>query len=263
MHSISKDASSFEGLVADTTKELATAILDYTSYLLDLFNTTDDFAFAHLRELDSIGTERIQVLVEACSEPSCAQKVQKLQSQLRDIQTMVQSNSYQIIPSFDVKTQGSYIKLLIADIRHICKECLKLVESFPNLSSHSIDDFKKETPKLGMAPLSASHYRGLEPDQIDQKATWFRHHFVGKPYLTLIGSFDQEKTAPTEHTEGGLAKKKRQSLTRSRNSKTLMSAFLNSSHDLSGLSTSNQTVEQSYSHLSSAWIAISYYCTKQ
>ncbi|OBZ80314.1 hypothetical protein A0J61_11637, partial [Choanephora cucurbitarum] len=74
---------------------------------------------------------------------------------------------------------------------------------------------------------------------------WFRHHFVGKPYLTLIGSFDQERSTSTEHIEGGLTKKKRQSLTRSRNSKTLMSAFLNSSHDLSSLSTSNQTAEQS------------------
>lgn len=34
---------------------------------------------------------------------------------------------------------------------------------------------------------SKTDYNTIWPDQIDEKAYWFRNHFVGKPYITLIG----------------------------------------------------------------------------
>lgn len=37
-------------------------------------------------------------------------------------------------------------------------------------------------------------YNSIWPDQIDEKACWFRNYFVGKQYITLIGPImDNEK----------------------------------------------------------------------
>lgn len=32
-----------------------------------------------------------------------------------------------------------------------------------------------------------AHYNSIWPDQIDEKASWFRKYFVGKQYVTFIG----------------------------------------------------------------------------
>ncbi|KAI8881369.1 hypothetical protein K501DRAFT_189170, partial [Backusella circina FSU 941] len=68
----------------------------------------------------------------------------------------------------------------IENLQIICQSCLTMNSDSPFLCTTS-DLFRKESPKIVL----------LEPDyeisdQIDPHANWFRHHFVGKPYITLI-----------------------------------------------------------------------------
>ncbi|KAI8087007.1 uncharacterized protein B0P05DRAFT_533312 [Gilbertella persicaria] len=44
-------------------------------------------------------------------------------------------------------------------------------------------DFLREKPTLS----TMTDYHSIWPDQIDKTSYWFRHYFVGKPYITLIG----------------------------------------------------------------------------
>jgi hypothetical protein len=56
------------------------------------------------------------------------------------------------------------------------------------------DGFFRERERILSSNNYKVDYNSIWPDQIDEKACWFRNHFVGKPYITLIGPImDDEK----------------------------------------------------------------------
>lgn len=78
------------------------------------------------------------------------------------------------------------------EIQTICEKCLTLHKNVSCLSFNVSDGFKKESPKIDSMNYTAKYYQELQSDQIDANASWFRHHFVGKPYHTFIGSLKQD-----------------------------------------------------------------------
>lgn len=65
---------------------------------------------------------------------------------------------------------------------------------------------------------------------MDENATWFRHHFVGKPYHTFIGSLQPLLgKLPLIDIQPPLVEKKRKPVPKRRNSKSLLTSFLSSS----------------------------------
>lgn len=51
-------------------------------------------------------------------------------------------------------------------------------------------NFCRETERILFKHVD---YSTIWPDQIDEKACWFRNYFVGKPYITLIGSILEDE----------------------------------------------------------------------
>jgi hypothetical protein len=50
------------------------------------------------------------------------------------------------------------------------------------------NNFYREKERILLSSCSKVDYDStIWPDQIDEKACWFRNHFVGKPYITFIG----------------------------------------------------------------------------
>ncbi|RCI03976.1 Rap/ran-GAP protein, partial [Rhizopus stolonifer] len=242
MKSIDANTPNSEVPVATTIKDYAASVIDRCFCLLDLFNSSEhEFTFAHLRELETIGIERLGILIEACDESFCAEKVAKLRYQLKKVQAMIQNNTYHPLSNADLKNQASFVKLLVIDIQHICQECFLLSKESPSLSCADIDGFKKETPKIDWTRLSSEDYKKAKPDQINMNATWFRHYFVGKPYYTFIGPLNEPSG------DSGIAiedKKKLQPLPKRRNSKSLINTFLSSSHDLSDAYANSQDLNR-------------------
>lgn len=58
-----------------------------------------------------------------------------------------------------------------------------------HLSVTRTDRFQREKERI--LPSCKADYNW--PDQVDEKAFWFRNHFVGKPYITLIGPIMDDK----------------------------------------------------------------------
>lgn len=76
------------------------------------------------------------------------------------------------------------------NIKEICCQVVKVVN--PNeghLSVTTTDQFQREKERI--LPSCKTDYNW--PDQVDEKAFWFRNHFVGKPYITLIGPIMDDK----------------------------------------------------------------------
>lgn len=69
---------------------------------------------------------------------------------------------------------------------------MTLYKNLSCLSFNVSDEFRKELPKIDSITYTAKFYQELQSDQIDANANWFRHHFVGKPYHTFIGSLKQD-----------------------------------------------------------------------
>jgi hypothetical protein len=112
-----------------------------------------------------------------------------------------------------------------------------LASNAPSLSIETADGFKKELPKVDST-------QDLKPDQIDDNATWFRHHFVGKPYHTFIGPLKKPTKLPLiETTSESTTKKKKHPVPKRRNSKSLLNSFLvGASGDLSLNDPENQSI---------------------
>jgi hypothetical protein len=78
---------------------------------------------------------------------------------------------------------------------------------------------------------SAKDYQSMKLDQIDENANWFRHHFVGKPYQTFIGSLQSSNITKLPLVDTDKSKNKKQNSTpKRRNSKSMISSFLSSSN---------------------------------
>lgn len=82
------------------------------------------------------------------------------------------------------KQNNNMMKLLIINIKEICCQVTKIVDlNKRQLSVMSTDRFQRERERI--LPSCKVDHNWL--DQVDEKAFWFRNHFVGKPYITLIG----------------------------------------------------------------------------
>ncbi|KAL7333571.1 hypothetical protein PS15p_202459 [Mucor circinelloides] len=81
----------------------------------------------------------------------------------------------------------SMIKMLIINIREICHQVSSQDQYF---SVASKTNFCRETERILFKHVD---YSTIWPDQIDEKACWFRNYFVGKPYITLIGSILEDE----------------------------------------------------------------------
>ncbi|KAG1144550.1 hypothetical protein G6F37_001300 [Rhizopus arrhizus] len=76
-------------------------------------------------------------------------------------------------------------ELVIERFQQICPTINKLT-SF----CISSETFKKETPKIYSKRATDEEYEKMMPNELLlDTATWFRLYFVGKPYVTMIGSF--------------------------------------------------------------------------
>ncbi|KAG2228907.1 hypothetical protein INT48_004445 [Thamnidium elegans] len=126
-----------------------------------------------------------------------------------------------------LKEQEESIKSTVQDIKSICQTCLQLSKDLPSLSQTSTDGFKKEANQVMVNGFStAQEYQEMKSDQMDENASWFRHHFVGKPYHTFIGSLQPlVGKLPLIDTD-----KKKKPEPKRRNSKSLLNSFLSSSN---------------------------------
>ncbi|KAG2204507.1 hypothetical protein INT46_000260 [Mucor plumbeus] len=163
-------------------EEFANALIERCEHLIDLISTTittddatapDDMNFSHVREIELLSNQTM-VLIDACDESLCLQDI-KLKIQKADLYV-------------SIKTTRSFL----VEIQTICEKCLTLYKNLSCLSFNVSDEFRKELPKIDSITYTAKFYQELQSDQIDANANWFRHHFVGKPYHTFIGSLKQD-----------------------------------------------------------------------
>ena len=75
-------------------------------------------------------------------------------------------------------------------IQEICDECKSHIAATPSYIQLHRDEFHIEQPKIFPNRVVAD-YASMWPDQLDNRAYWFRQYFVGKPYITLVG-MDQD-----------------------------------------------------------------------
>lgn len=95
---------------------------------------------------------------------------------------------------------------------------MEAYKSSPQLSFDEIEGFARESPHITPTKPTAQYYADLTPDQIDiEEAAWFREHFVGNNYITLIGSM---KPPMYQHNLPLIEPEKR------RNSKSLIHSIL-------------------------------------
>lgn len=115
----------------------------------------------------------------------------------------------------------------------------------PSLNNSTSDVFKKEEPKVLSLNPTAGEYETMKSDQIDDNASWFRQHFVGKPYQTFIGSLQtvansnslplidiittKDRKRPSTPTNISLnTNTNTKPIPKRRNSKSLLNSFLSS-----------------------------------
>lgn len=64
-----------------------------------------------------------------------------------------------------------------------------MYKSSPQLTLDDIEGFTKDAPYITPLKSTAEDYINLLPDQLDlEESAWFREHFAGNNYITLIGS---------------------------------------------------------------------------
>lgn len=118
--------------------------------------------------------------------------------------------------------------------------------------------FKKEEPKVLSSIPTADEYETMKSDQIDENASWFRQHFVGKPYQTFIGSLQtinnsnslplidiittKDRKRPSTPTNISLntTNTNTKPIPKRRNSKSLLNSFLSSPSSSSNNNNNNQ-----------------------
>ncbi|KAI9031575.1 hypothetical protein CLU79DRAFT_729173 [Phycomyces nitens] len=124
----------------------------------------------------------VRILLDAMdpTDPTPKQELQKVQSRFDTLKTIAEPDS------------GTLREMILA-IQDICQTPYQPI-SFVTIRGDTLLSFTLESPHIIANPLTAHHYTTLWPDQIDPKATWFRQHFIGKPYLTLIGPMSSNQS---------------------------------------------------------------------
>ncbi|KAI9487728.1 MAG: hypothetical protein EXX96DRAFT_554441 [Benjaminiella poitrasii] len=219
--------------IQPTIEEFAGTLSERCSLLLDLLLSNDDTTFSHVREMESI-LNQTQHLLSACNEPHCAESVNELQQILTSAQNYVQNEIFRSSLT-DLKEHVSRLISITTRVKNICITCRNISSDAPSLSIDSLDGFKKELPKVGCSKMTSKDYHELKSDQIDENATWFRCYFVGKPYVTFIGyvnpdaqtSLTLTDPATTTQPSSNVAQRKKKPVSKRRNSKSIINAFLN------------------------------------
>lgn len=100
---------------ATTTKfsvqEFADSLIDRCTLLLDLFLSSDDMTFSHIREIEAI-VDQGRILLNGCDEPYCEANITDLRHQLATIQHSVNNSLYHS-SIVDLKEHESSIKSLV------------------------------------------------------------------------------------------------------------------------------------------------------
>ncbi|KAF1799089.1 hypothetical protein FB192DRAFT_1394810 [Mucor lusitanicus] len=90
------------------------------------------------------------------------------------------------------KQNQSMIKMLVINIKEICNQVSLQNQYFSTTTMKaSKTNFCRETERILFKHVD---YSTIWPDQIDEKACWFRNYFVGKPYITLIGPILEDES---------------------------------------------------------------------
>ncbi|CAO3626743.1 unnamed protein product [Mucor fragilis] len=90
------------------------------------------------------------------------------------------------------KQNQSMIKMLVINIREICNQVSLQSRYFSTTTTAtSKSNYGRETERILFKHVD---YSTIWPDQIDDKACWFRNYFVGKPYVTFIGPISEDES---------------------------------------------------------------------
>lgn len=82
--------------------------------------------------------------------------------------------------------------LKVINIKEICNQVSLQNQYFSTTTMKaSKTNFCRETERILFKHVD---YSTIWPDQIDEKACWFRNYFVGKPYITLIGPILEDES---------------------------------------------------------------------
>lgn len=94
-----------------SVQEFADSLIDRCTLLLDLFLSSDDMTFSHVREIEVI-VDQARILLDACDEPYCEIDIDDLRHQLATIQHNVNNSLYHS-SIVDLKDHESFIKNLV------------------------------------------------------------------------------------------------------------------------------------------------------
>lgn len=80
----------------------------------------------------------------------------------------------------------------VINIREICNQVSLQSRYFSTTTTAtSKSNYGRETERILFKHVD---YSTIWPDQIDDKACWFRNYFVGKPYVTFIGPISEDES---------------------------------------------------------------------
>jgi hypothetical protein len=97
--------------IKSSVHEFADSLNDRCTLLLDLFLSSDDMTFSHVREIEVI-VDQTRLLLDACDEPYCEIDIADLRHQLATIQHSVNNSLYHS-SIVDLKEHESSIKRLV------------------------------------------------------------------------------------------------------------------------------------------------------
>ncbi|CDH51310.1 rap ran-gap family protein [Lichtheimia corymbifera JMRC:FSU:9682] len=122
-----------------------------------------------------VALDSVAILVNALDAP--ASVVSRLKDRIKSLKQSVSSSPDQV-------------KKVVKHIQEICDECKSHIAATPSYIQSHRDEFHIEQPKI-LPNRAVADYASMWPDQLDNRAYWFRQYFVGKPYITLVG-MDQD-----------------------------------------------------------------------
>lgn len=232
-----------------SVSEFADILTERCDYFLEF---DGDMQYSHIREIEMM-LNQTQLLINAVTEESSgSSSMNTLLKQSREII----ENCYH--SSLTIKEQEASIISVIKDIQIICQNCISLWTKSPSLNNSTTDVFKKEEPKVLSSIPTADEYETMKSDQIDENASWFRQHFVGKPYQTFIGSLqtinnsnslplidiittkDRKRPSTPTNISFNTTNTNTKPIPKRRNSKSLLNSFLSSPSSSSNNNNNNQ-----------------------
>lgn len=84
-------------------------------------------------------------------------------------------------------------------VQQVIQSCLSISTTMLSIPS---EIYLIEETKIYLNQFTSQQFEAMSSDQIVSDATWFRHHFAGKDYLTLICSSKIKKNNKKQNTKG-------------------------------------------------------------